>query len=256
MKRIRKGNDIQVQWSVFSEEKRDYIPYDLTGKNLTFLVKNQFETKQVKDFSLSGNVLSWTFLGKDQQRAGLYTLELIENNGKEGMHTVDVCDAFQLVHNSCEAGGKDEEAIELVNLKLTSSVGVVGANTGGTGLKYSEERTVYLTEIHEDGDYTLGITEEEREYNIETVNKVFEGVMAGVQKVFIALYGRFYFILETSGSNDKKSATFSDVIEYEGSLQSIKVTITSEGDAIAEATNIKTGGSAISDFNNDFNNDF
>lgn len=138
---------------------------------------------------------------------------------------------------------------------------------GGSGLQYSEERTVYLTEIHEDGDDILEITEEERAYNIETVNKVFEGFDAGNQKVFISLFGTFYFFQYGRISDDKKSATFGNVAEYEGVLHSMKVTITSEGDAIAEATQIKTGGSIdpellegymplSRDFSDDFNNDF
>ena len=242
MKRIRKGNDIQIQWSIFSEEKRDYIPYDLTGKSLTFLVKNQFETKQVKDFSVSGNVLSWTFLGKDQQRAGLYTLELIENNGKEGMHTVDVCDAFQLVHNSCEAGGKDEEAIELVNLKLTSSVGVVGANTGGTGLKYSEERTVYLT--YDEGSYE--ITEEERNYNKETFALAFE------KNIFISYYGIFYHLISGNGYELR----FSSGVFHDDTLVDVSIYLYKDGEAAFVLTPIQTGSTTPSDFNNDFNNDF
>lgn len=131
----------------------------------------------------------------------------------------------------------------------------------------TSERTVYLTEIHEDGDYTLEITEEERAYNIETVNKVFEGFDAGNQKVFISLFGTFYFFQYGRISDDKKSATFGNVTEYEGVLHSMKVTITSEGDAIAETTQIQTGGGVdpgllegymplSRDFSDDFNNDF
>lgn len=128
---------------------------------------------------------------------------------------------------------------------------------GGAGLQYSEERTVYLTEIHEDGDDTLEITEEEREYNIETVNKVLEGFDAGNQKVFISLFGAFYFFQYGRISDDKKSATFGNITEHDGVLHSMKVTITSEGDAIAEITLIKTGGSETpSDMNSDFSNDF
>lgn len=144
---------------------------------------------------------------------------------------------------------------------------VIEGGEGGAGLQYSEERTVYLTEIHVDGDDILEITEEERAYNIETVNKVFEGVDAGNQKVFISLFGTFYFIQHGRISDDKKSATFGNVTEYEGVLHSMKVTITSEGDAIAETTQIKTGGSIdpellegymplSRDFSDDFNNDF
>jgi hypothetical protein len=87
--------------------------------------------------------------------------------------------------------------------------------------------------------------------------KVFEGFDAGNQKVFISLFGTFYFFQYGRISDDKKSATFGNVAEYEGVLHSMKVTITSEGDAIAEATQIKTGGSETpSDMNSDFSNDF
>lgn len=127
---------------------------------------------------------------------------------------------------------------------------------GGTGLKYSEERTVYLTEIHEGEVAKLEITEEERAYNIETVSKVFEGLNIGNPKVFITCYGHFYFFLSGRNSGDKQSATFGEIAEYDGRLSSSKVTITSDGDAIAISEVIQTGGSATSDFNNDFNNDF
>lgn len=153
---------------------------------------------------------------------------------------------------------------EYVKLKTINGKNIYGSGNivieggeGGAGLQYSEERTVYLTEIHEDGDDILEITEEERAYNIETVNKVFEGVDAGNPKVFISLFGTFYFFQYGSISDDKKSATFGNVTEYEGVLHSMKVTITSEGDAIAEATQIKTGGlETPSDMNSDFSNDF
>lgn len=153
---------------------------------------------------------------------------------------------------------------EYVKLKTINGKNIYGSGNivieggeGGAGLQYSEERTVYLTEIHEDGDDILEITEEERAYNIETVNKVFEGFDAGNQKVFISLFGTFYSFQYGEISDDKKSATFGNVAEYVGVLHSMKVTITSEGDAIAEATQIKTGSSETpSDMNSDFSNDF
>jgi hypothetical protein len=256
MEKIRRGNDIDIQWSIYADIEGEIAPYNLAGKKLSIYMKNQFGSITVDKFSVEGNTVRWTFFGKDQKQSGLYSIELIENDGKEGMHTVDKRDAFQLVHHSCETGGSKEEDLETVSIQFASNVGIVGTSVG-SGLQYSEERTVYLTEIHEDGDDTLEITEEERAYNIETVNKVFEGFDAGNQKVFISLFGTFYFFQYGRISDDKKSATFGNVAEYEGVLHSMKVTITSEGDAIAEATQIKTGGSETpSDMNSDFSNDF
>lgn len=126
---------------------------------------------------------------------------------------------------------------------------------GGTGLKYSEERTVYLTEIHEGEVAKLEITEEEREYNIETVNKVLVGIGEEAFNIFISLFGRFYSFLDVAISGDEIRVLFGAVVDYEG-LCSLKITITDKGDAIGVVEEIQTGGSATSDFNNDFNNDF
>ena len=130
---------------------------------------------------------------------------------------------------------------------------------GGTGLKYSEERTVYLTEIpYGDGDYTLEITEEERAYNIETVEKFFAGIDdEGKPKIFISYYGVFYPWLSAHESGDNKEVQFGRVVEEGGQLFSLKVTVSNNGDAIAISEVIQTGGSeAPSDMNSDFSNDF
>lgn len=173
------------------------------------------------------------------------------------------------LENNIKTNPSEYVKLKTINGKSLYGSGniVIEGGGGGSGLQYAVERTVYLTEIHEDGDDTLEITEEERAYNIETVNKVFEGFDAGNQKVFISLFGTFYFFQYGRISDDKKSATFGNVTEYEGVLHSMKVTITSEGDAIAEATQIQTGGSVepellegymplSRDFSDDFNNDF
>jgi hypothetical protein len=125
---------------------------------------------------------------------------------------------------------------------------------GGAGLKYAEERTVYLTEIHGVVVQPLEITEEERAYNIETVKKVCEEEEA----VFISLYGVFFFLWATGYSGGKRYARFGNIAEYGDVLSSSKVTITSEGDAIAVEEEIQTGSAPTtkSDFNNDFSKDF
>lgn len=255
MKKVKIGNDIAVTWSLFKEGE----PYSLEGLDLTLYLLHAFGRNKIVPDAVRENSISWTFSGKDQVHTGKYSLEVVINEGQDGMASTDYVDFVQLTQNTPCYEGEDEENVITENIELASSIAFapVIIKEGGSGLQYAVERTVYLTEIHEDGDDTLEITEEERAYNIETVNKVFEGFDAGNQKVFISLFGTFYFFQYGRISDDKKSATFGNVTEYEGVLHSMKVTITSEGDAIAEATHIKTGGSATpSDMNSDFGNDF
>lgn len=128
---------------------------------------------------------------------------------------------------------------------------------GGTGLKYSEERTVYLTEIHEDETMSqLDISDEERAYNIETVNKTLEGLDTGKLGVFISYYGRYYFFTHGTVSDEDMQFQFGSISEGAGDLYSTKVTITNKGDAIGVTKLIQTETPRESDMNNDFNNDF
>lgn len=132
MEKIRKGNDIEVLWAIYAGEGINEAPYDLTGKNLTLYVRNQFGRKEIYDFEVSKHVLRWMFWGKDQSQLGTYSLELVENEGREGMHTVDECDAFQLVSHSCETGGDSEGRVECVHLQFRANMGIsIPANGGG-----------------------------------------------------------------------------------------------------------------------------
>ena len=129
---------------------------------------------------------------------------------------------------------------------------IEGGGGTGTGLKYSEERTVYLTEIHDGEVAKLEITEEERAYNIETFNKAWDN-----HNVFISWFGIYFNPIEMRKGETYGSATFNALAEYNDTLVSYIIKVDTNGDAIATLKEIQTGGcSATSDFNNDFNNDF
>lgn len=101
MKKIRIGNDISVTWSI----RMSGEPYFLPGKRLRlFLTSPNNVRMEMTEFSVSENILSFTFYGKDQKSPGIYTLTLIENLGENRMVTMDSCNAFQLVDWSCMAG--------------------------------------------------------------------------------------------------------------------------------------------------------
>ena len=98
MKRIRIGNDIPIRWRIL----RSGQPEDFFGKTLKVLMRSVKETVEVTDYEIDGNVISWTFFGKDQKSGGTYSFTLIENEGKPEMFTTDACNALLLVNCSCQ----------------------------------------------------------------------------------------------------------------------------------------------------------
>lgn len=135
--RIRKGNDIGVNWAIFADAENQ-VPYDLMGRRLTMYLTNRYGTSQISGFKTEGHIVKWTYYGKDQKQLGPYTLTLVENEGNEDMHTVDFCKAFVLVARSCEATKGDENKVELVHLDLSSEM-LVGASPIKVDDKLSEE---------------------------------------------------------------------------------------------------------------------
>lgn len=87
MEAIRIGNDINIEWTIF----RDGKPESLDGKNISVFMTNGYKKMAVKDLHFRDNVIRFTYLGKDQDYNGVYTLTLIENKGK-GLSTNDLTD--------------------------------------------------------------------------------------------------------------------------------------------------------------------
>mgnify|MGYP003175572528 FL=1 len=104
METIRIGNDISVQWTIL----HDNVPEPLEGRDLKVILSNSFERIEIKDFLLVGNVIRFSYHGKDQVHCGVYTLTLFENYKKDGMMAVDACEAFKLIPRSC--GKTDEQS--------------------------------------------------------------------------------------------------------------------------------------------------
>lgn len=118
MKNYRLGNTITVKWTIMTATG---TAYNLNASNLELFAVVPNHTIKIDDFSVAGNVVTWTFLGTDQKFTGPYTLTLIENRGQSTMMTVDYCNAFGLVRWSCQAGW-DESADVNSNLSLTSEI--------------------------------------------------------------------------------------------------------------------------------------
>lgn len=117
--KIRIGNDITIRWTV----TRCGEPEDFTGRTLRLLMRTAYSETEVADFSVDGNVISWTFRGPDQKSTGTYTFTLVENAGRDDMNTVDACDALKLVECSCA-----ESCEKAVDVASDIAVGIGGAN--------------------------------------------------------------------------------------------------------------------------------
>lgn len=131
MEKIRKGNDIEIQWAIYAGQGINEAPYDLTGKNLTLYFRNQFGRTEIYDYKVERHIISFMFWGKDQKHTGTYSIELVENEGREGMHTVDECEAFTLVSHSCQTGGESEGRVECIHLQFRSHMSVGFPSSGG-----------------------------------------------------------------------------------------------------------------------------
>ena len=100
-RKIRKGKDIVVRWSLYRNENGERVPFAIDA-TAVLKVQTPYGTITATEVTIEGNVVSWTFRGKDQEHLGYYGLELVQNDGEKGMVTVDTCTAFALVAHSCE----------------------------------------------------------------------------------------------------------------------------------------------------------
>lgn len=122
MEIIRIGNDISVLWTIL----HNGIPESLEGRDLRVVLSNSFERIEIKDFLLVGNVIRFSYHGKDQVHCGVYTLTLFENYKKDGMMAVDACEAFKLIPRSC--GKTDEQScsnLEVSTVDVSSSFDIL-----------------------------------------------------------------------------------------------------------------------------------
>lgn len=131
MRRIRIGKDFEVRWSIYSLVDGQKEAYNLDGKKLLFKYCTPYEEQDIDDWRVEGNTIVWTFKGKDQRHIGCYQLVLVENPGEDGMVTVDVCNAFELVSYSCQEINENGIVVfDVVN--LASDVAFGGGASGGS----------------------------------------------------------------------------------------------------------------------------
>lgn len=107
MKRIRIGNDINIEWSV----KRYGQPENFYGRNLVLKMVDPNGSEHIMEFTTEDNRIRTTFLGMNQELCGSYSLVLVENSMEVGMTTIDKTVAFILVPHSYMESGVDPDGI-------------------------------------------------------------------------------------------------------------------------------------------------
>lgn len=175
MDKIRLGNDIEMRWSIFTRDGDNRVPYDLEGRALTLSVVNRKGESEIEFFA-EGNIVTGVFRGRDQKILGRHGVILRENNGEDGMRTVDACDAFELVACSCEEALGSPGTIQLFHLTFDTTVGAI-TGTIDPILNYEAEQAEAerkANEIVRKADEEQRIENENQRNADETLRKIAE----------------------------------------------------------------------------------
>lgn len=223
--KTRIGKDFNVIWSVFKIVNGQRQPYELEGKNVMLILVSPYGSQApVEGWTAIGNVVQWTFRGKDQKFVGTYRLILVENAGSYGMVTVDSCDAFALVAHSCEESGGDASTVVIESIQLESEVtltplrGPQGEQgpVGPAGPSYDDtEIQNKLTELSEEIGNTK-ITFRNREY--QQVPKIVVGEEIEITLNMVATQGRIITFFAKTSISDSDYQSLGSIASVGGKL--------------------------------------
>ena len=162
MKRKRLGKDLQIRWSIVNRDQ----PFMIEGLDITLYLKGPVTKTKIEDFTLIDNRICWVFLGKHQKHPGIYSLELVINEGKEGMTTTDACSFVELTDCSCKEGGISASNIEIESLDLTS---VIEFNYDDSSIKKE------LAKKADKGDVPTKMSQLEQDVELGTDSPIVKG---------------------------------------------------------------------------------
>lgn len=131
-RKIRVGNDIDINWSLLDKDEQPYI---VEGR--TFRIELLVGSKRVRipEATAEGNRIHFVYYGKDQKNnLGSVNLIYIENDGVVDMVTFDTKDAFTMVPHSWLALDEDETP-ETITLEVVTVVSALNTSVGPRGQK-------------------------------------------------------------------------------------------------------------------------
>ena len=122
MNKIRIGKDFTIRWSLYDREGQ---PYELAADTLLLRVVSPFGAKVADGALVQGNVVEWTFRGREQKHLGKYALELVERNGEDGMITIDTINAFELVAHTYQESQNEDNAVVVQAVQVDSTTSLI-----------------------------------------------------------------------------------------------------------------------------------
>lgn len=106
LKRI--GNDITIVWNIFNKDGSEFF---LEDKKIGLFLSNPRGRREIKNFTVSGNVITWVFAASEQIALGNYTLTVSIDNGKAGNAVLDKRDFLRLLPKNFMEKEKNPEGI-------------------------------------------------------------------------------------------------------------------------------------------------
>lgn len=193
MKKIRIGNDIPIKWTI----NRDGQPEDFSGKTIKLLMRSMSDEVEITDYKIDGNVISWTFFGKDQTKATAYTFTLIENDGQEGMFTIDACRVLQLVECS-DLADDDDSDMDVEETTDGTSGGVTADSEIQIPADGSQNTTTESETVVIDGEGLLWTESGDNDWALSYEN---------AKKILEAIKGKKRIVINKEDSYGGRSAT-------------------------------------------------
>lgn len=211
MKDERIYNDLKIIWSI----KHNDTPFSLEGKNVSMYLHTPSNRVKIKDFTVEDNKVKWTFFGKDQKNTGKHSLELVINEGEEGMITTDYCNFVNLVACSCKVGGTSEPNVEIETIELTSNIEYI-AGEGGAPYDDTEVRNE-LSRLERDKADKSELTElstQVGELSEDVANKVKKGSLATINGQSIENGGNIVIEGGQGGTSSDRQGVVKQTLNY------------------------------------------
>ena len=146
MKIVRRGNNVLINWYVTNLG----APMDFSGKKVEVRLLDKYNTMCLFDYTITEDVISGTFYGKDQITPGPYHLLLICNAGKKGQIMLDSREIFgirECLPDGTSVGG--EHVADVVEVRVDSNINSL------VGLCFTKLYYKDGTDLNEEHEYNL-----------------------------------------------------------------------------------------------------
>ena len=171
MKIIRKGNDVHISWTI----TRYNEPESFEGKDIKVFLIDKLENPQIFDYSIEDNIISGTFLGKNQSTNGTYRLLLVENYNQEDMITLDYIDCFCLSNKLKNQTSNGSDATSNINTEVISVGSDINVGSAGDLTAYAKKTYVDALIAQVEGEIPTKVSQLTNDRGYLTEHQSLEG---------------------------------------------------------------------------------